>query len=389
MSIRSKQELVAVLRPRYRKASRPEKTQILDELVATTGYHRKYAIQVLNGSPARRAKRRRKRPRKYDPTVVSALEQVWRVSNYLCSKRLVPLLPDLVDALQRHGELWLDHRTKRLLLEMSPATVDRLLRPARQRLGRRWGRSTTKPGTLLKHSIPLRTFADWDDAQPGFTEVDLVAHCGISTRGEFVHSLDLVDVATRWTECVAIPNRSQLAVTKAVEQARQRLPFPLIGLDSDNGAEFINDNFKRYCEAHHITFTRSRPYKKNDQAYVEQKNWTNVRQLIGYERYEGQAACAAINQLYEICHLYCNFFQTVMVLVSKERHGAKVTKRYDQAKTPYHRVLDHPAVPETVKIALRRCYLSLNPAALQRQIEAQQEVVWRLAISVRSGYHSP
>jgi hypothetical protein len=299
------------------------------------------------------------------------------------------MIATLIEALERHGELELDGETRRLLLAISPATVDRLLQRARERAGRQRGRSATKPGTLLKHSIPIRTFADWDDAQPGFMEVDLVHHSGPSSEGEYVHSLDMVDVATRWSECVAIPNRSQIAVTNAMEQARQRLPFPLRGVDSDNGSEFINANLTRYCEQHKITFTRARSGNKNDQAYVEQKNWTNVRLLIGYERYEGHQACQAMNALYEVWHLYCNFFQPVMVLVSKERHGAKVTKHYDQAKTPYQRILEQPDLAPTLKLRLRHRFLSLNPAALHRQIEQLQVQLWKLALGPVWRSHEP
>ena len=333
MSQASKRELLAELRPRYRKAGRTEKQRILNELVATTGYHRKYAIQLLNHLPKRPAGRRRPAKPKYGGRVIAALEQCWQAANGICGKRLVPVLPEYVAALERHGELVLDDETRRLLLSVSPATADRLLKRARER-SRPHGLSTTKPGTLLKHAIPVRTFADWDDAQPGFTEVDLVAHCGDSTRGEYLNSLDMIDVKTRWTEFVPLINKSQATVTAAVDECRQRLPYPLLGLDSDNGGEFINDNLKRYCEQHKITFTRCRPYKKNDQAYIEQKNWTAIRQMVGYDRYEGQAPCDRLSALYEPLRLYINFFQPVMVLVSKERHGAKVKRRYDQAKTP-------------------------------------------------------
>ena len=380
MSQKSKQELADALRPRYQRAAWAEKGRILDEFVATTGYHRKYAIQLLKHWPRPSGPRRRRSQRQYTAAVVIALEQVWRVANGICGKRLVAALPALVEALERHGELHLDRETRRLLLELSPATADRLLRPARQQLGCRRGVSTTKPGTLLKQAIPVRTFAQWDDLRPGFTEVDLVAHCGASAHGEYVHSLDMVDIATRWSEQVALPNRSQTAVTAAVETARQRLPFPLRGLDSDNGAEFINATLYRYCAQHQITFTRARPYRKNDQAHVEQKNWTTVRQVVGYDRYEGQPACDALNRLYETLHLYTNFFQPVMVLVSKERHGAQVKKCYDAPKTPYQRVLDSADVTEADKERLRQLYSTLNPAALLRQIQAQQKAVWQLAL---------
>jgi IS30 family transposase len=383
MSQKSKQELAEALRPRYQQADRGAKSRILDEFVAVTGYHRKYAIQVLKHWPRRRVRQRRRAVAQY-AAVVGPLEQLWAVADHICGKRLVAALPALVETLERHGELRLERQTRALLLRISPATADRLLQPARRRRGCRHGLSTTKPGTLLKQRIPVRTFADWDDARPGFTEIDLVAHCGDSAHGEFVHSLDLVDITTRWSEQVALPNRSQAAVTAALETIRQRLPFPLLGVDSDNGGEFINANLLRYCEQHQLTFTRSRPYRKNDQAHVEQKNWTAVRQIVGYDRYEGQPACDALNALYVTRHLYSNFFQPVMVLVSKERKGAKVIKRYDAPQTPYQRALAAPAVSEADKTRLRQLYATLNPAALLRQIHAQQAAVWKLALKAET-----
>jgi hypothetical protein len=384
MSRTSKCELVAALRPRYTLGNRTTKQRVLDELVVATGYHRKYAIQLLNHPPIRRPPKRRASRSKYDGLVRAALEQIWRTANCICSKRLVPALPTFVESLERHGELKLDADTRQRLLALSPATADRLLQRSR-RGSKPHGLATTKPGTLLKQAIPVRTFAQWDDAQPGFMEVDLVAHCGDSTRGEYLNSLDMIDVKTRWVELYGLSNRSQATVQAAIITCRRRLPYPLRGLDSDNGAEFINAGLKHYCEQEHITFTRCRPYKKNDQAYVEQKNWTAVRQTVGYDRYEGQAACEALNALYQPLRLYLNFFQPVMVLREKTRQGAKVKKRYDTAKTPYQRVLDSPEVPEEVKARLRQLYLTLNPAALLRQIEARQQALWKLAVLPDSG----
>ncbi len=378
MSQTSKRELLAVVRPRYTLGNRTAKQRVLDELVATTGYHRKYAIQLLNHPPKHRTRKRQAGSAKYTGAVIAALDKVWRVANCICSKRLAPGLPTFVDALERHGELKLDPQTRELLLTLSPATADRLLKRARAGT-RPHGLTTTKPGTLLQRSIPVRTFAQWDDAKPGFMEIDLVAHCGDSTRGEYLNSLDMIDVKTRWTEFLGLVNRSQATVGAAIKACRARLPFALLGLDSDNGSEFINHDLKRYCEQEHITFTRCRPYKKNDQAYIEQKNWTAVRQNVGYERYEGPAACAALNALYEPLRLYINFFQPVMVLVEKIRDGAKVKKRYDTAKTPYQRILDSPDVPEEAKARLRQLYPTLNPAALLREIEAAQAALWKLA----------
>jgi hypothetical protein len=378
MSPKSNQELAETLRPRYQQAGRSEKQRILDEFVATTGYHRKYAIQVLKHWSRRRVRQRRRTVAPY-AAIIGPLEQLRAVADHICGKRLVAALPALLETLERHDELRLERPTRELLLRISPATADRLLQPARRRLGCRYGLSTTKPGTLLKQAIRVRTFADWDDARPGFTEIDLVAHGGDSAHGEFVQSLDLVDITTRWSEQVALPNRSQTAVTVALDTARQRLPFPLLGVDSDNGGEFINANLLRYCEQHQLTFTRARPYRKNDQAHVEQKNWPAVRQIVGYDRYAGQPACDALNALYATRHLYHNFFQPVMVLVRKTREGAKVTKQYDAPQTPYQRVLAHPEVTEADKTRLRQVFATLNPAALLRHIRTQQAAVWKLA----------
>jgi hypothetical protein len=304
--------------------------------------------------------------------------RLWEIADHICSKRLVPGLPGLIDALERHGELALDVPTRQLLLALSPATADRLLAPARRAALTR-GRTTTKPGSLLKHQIPIRTFADWDDAMPGFLEIDLVGHGGESTSGEYLHSLVLTDIATQWTECVALPNRGEAAVCTAIAATRALLPVPLLGLDSDNGGEFINHLLFRYCGREKITFTRCRPYKKNDPCHVEQKNYTLVRQVVGYDRYEGADAYAALVALYVPLRLYTNYFQPSVRLVAKTREGAKVRKRYDDAQTPYQRLLAAPQVKEGVKCGLRAEYWMLNPAALRREIEAAQETLWRLA----------
>jgi len=313
MSIRARRELLEAVAPRYKRAAGSEKQRILDEFVHSTGYARKYAIHLLNHVPRERRAVRRRRARKYTPAARDALVTLWRAANGICSKRLVPFLPELIAVLERCGELQLDADTKALVLQMSPATVDRLLRPQRQGLRRR-GLGTTKPGTLLKRQIPIRTFADWDETRPGFLEVDLVGHGGTTTAGEYLHTLVLTDIHTAWTECVALLNRSQETVTAAIAAVRQALPFPLLGLDSDNGSEFINANLLRYCQQEEITFTRSRAYKKNDQAHVEQKNWTHVRQFVGYARYEGATAWEALAALYAPLRRYMNFFQPTLTL---------------------------------------------------------------------------
>ena len=376
MSIQSKRELLDAVAPRYRTARGADKQRILDEFVASTGYHRKYAIQLLNHPVKTRRRQKRRRNRRYGPDVQYALIKIWRVANCICAKRLVPALGEFIEALERHGELQLDPQVKSLLLSMSVATAHRLLRAERHQ---QRGLTTTKPGTLLKRSIPVRTFADWDDARPGFLEADLVAHCGMSASGEYLNTLTLTDITTTWTVCLPLLNRSQRAVKTAIDRARTRLPFPMLGLDSDNGSEFINAHLLRYCRQEQITFTRSRPYKKNDQAHVEQKNGSIVREFVGYDRYEGHEAYRRLDALYMVLNLYVNFFQPVMKLVSKERVGNKVKKRYDTAKTPYQRTLESDQVSDEVKQRLRKEYESLNPAALLRTIESRQDALWQHA----------
>lgn len=378
MSLVSRRELTSVMGPRYRAARRPDKSRLLNEFVAATGYERKYAIAVLNQPAEARPRRPRVNARRYTPQVKDALVKLWRIADGICAKRLVPALPAFVAALERHDELRLDAETQALLLRLSPATADRLLQPERRRL-QPHGRSTTKPGTLLKAQIPIRTWADWDDARPGFVEIDLVAHCDDSLGGEFLYSLDVTDIATQWTECEALLNRSQTAVTHALDRIAARLPFPLLGLDSDNGSEFINATVLRYCEDQQLTFTRSRPYKKNDQAHVEQKNWTIVRRYIGYDRFEGRDAQQALNALYGVVRLYVNFFLPVLKLVEKARVDGKVRKKYDIATTPYQRVLDTGLLTVDDRQGLDEMYLTLNPAALQRRLAHLQDVLWPYA----------
>jgi hypothetical protein len=361
MSVGSRRELAGVVARRYVGAKRAEKGRMLDEFVANTGYNRKYATHLLNHPPRKsgRKRKRRRRQRRYDARVQRALVYVWKAANGICSKRLVPFLPELVPALERHGHLEMDRRTRAGLLSLSAATADRLLARERRRFPGH-GLGTTKPGSLLKHQIPVRTFADWNEGAPGFVEADLVAHCGDSTHGEYLHTLVLTDVATGWTEVVALANRSQRAVAAAVDLARRRFPFPLLGLDTDNGSEFLNHNLARYCRDNQITFTRCRSYKKNDQCYVEQKNWSVVRKLIGYERYEGEQSCRCLLSIYEPLRLYINFFQPSMKLLAKERLGARVKKRYDKARTPYRRALTAARLPKYQRRRLESLRLQLD-----------------------------
>jgi hypothetical protein len=273
----------------------------------------------------------------------------------------------LIDRLKAFGEFDVCPEVEGKLRAVSASTIDRLLGSVR-RAGAR-GISTTRPGALLKHQIAVRTFADWDDTRPGFTEIDLVAHCGGDTSGEYVYTLTLTDIATGWVELAAIRNRSEEAVTVALDRLRVRLPFVLLGIDCDNGAEFINYHLQRYCLKNKITLTRSRPYRKNDQCYVEQKNGHVVRRLIGYGRYEGEAAAAAFNRLYNLHRRFVNFFQACRKLTGKAREGAKVKKGYDAPQTPYQRLLDSSVLAEDDATELVAYYEGINPAELHRRIE--------------------
>ena len=377
--------LVRGVSGRYRRSRKKEKGCILDEFVEMTGYHRSYAAWLLNQQGRkvwinrkvavvgevgiRRARRRRKI---YGAEVKRVLIRLWKMLDYLCGKRLVGALPAAIEALERHGELKLTEQLRCKLLSISAATIDRLLAAEKRKLQLK-GRSGTKPGTLLRHQIPIRTFSDWNDARPGFVEADLVAHEGGNASGDYAQTLDLTDVSTGWTELVAVRNKAQVWVFEALQQIRQRLPFPLLGLDSDNGAEFINHHLRRYCEQEEITFTRSRPYRKNDNCFVEQKNYSVVRRHAGYGRYDTQAELELLNQLYEQLRFYVNFFLPSQKLKEKIRQGSRVQKRYDRARTPYRRVLDSEQVTERCKKKLRAQYQKLNPAELERQIRRLEE----------------
>ena len=378
MTRMSVEELVEALRPRYINAIRSEKSRILDEFVAVTGFHRKAAIRRLRGG-RRKSRKRRGRPPVYTPEVVAALRAVWEVCGRICSKRLAPFLPEAVALLKREGKVVVPADVGERLIRMSPATIDRLLAKHRQSEGK--GRCTTKPGTLLRSQVAVRTFADWTDTRPGFLEIDLVAHCGETTAGEFVHTLSAVDVATGWFEPVALPNRSHQSVEEALEKVRRRLPFPLLGIDSDNDSAFLNWGIKAYCDRNEITFTRCRPYKKNDQAHVEQKNWAVVRQLIGYDRYEGAEATATLQAVYEDYRVYVNFLQPVRKLEEKKTESGKVWKRYDKARTPYRRVLGEASVGQGLKHDLALRYATLAPWHLRQKIEQHLRRLWKLARS--------
>ena len=376
-------EYLEAVQGRYVKGTRKDKGRILDEFTRVTGYHRKAAIRLLSRDHRENVKSRRGRAKEYGAGVIAALKLAWEASDRMCSRRLQPFLPELVRVLEHHGELTLFGETRTQLCRMSAATIDRRLRPYRRR-GLRRPFSTTKPGSLLKASIPIRTFADWDDKRPGFLEIDLVAHCGESTEGFYLNTLSAVDVATGWVECGGVWGKGQERVGGAIHQVAKRLPFPLLGLDSDNGSEFINHHLYAYCHRQGITFTRSRPYKKNDSAHVEQKNWSVVRRLVGYDRYNSKEALEQLNRVYELARCYVNFFQPVMQLQRKSRHGAKVHKVYDTARTPYQRVVESGVLTPERRDALAEQYQRLNPVELLHQVNRALAVLWTLAVTTSS-----
>jgi hypothetical protein len=364
---------------RYAKGTKTDKGRILDELCTLTGWTRRHARRALTAAAQGTIDRpRRPRERRYGRDVLIPLRRIWAVLDGPSGKRLAPFMGEIVEVLERCGELEVTPEVRSKLLGVSSATIDRMLVSERARLKVK-GRSGTKPGSMLKRQIPIRTFAEWNENRPGFCEVDLVGHDGGNPAGEFCQTLDLTCVKTGWTEPRALKVKSQRWVREALEDIERVLPFPLLGIDCDNGGEFINVELFGWCTEREITFTRSRPYRKNDNCFVEQKNWPVVRQQVGYLRYDTAEELACLRQLYGHLRLYINFFQPQMKLVSKARQGSKVTKRYDTARTPYRRLMDLKEIPRPAKEALTETYRSLNPAQLKRDIGACQDRLIALA----------
>jgi len=391
LTMKERKTVTKALSEQYRRASKGEKGRLLEQFVEATGYNRCYAAWLLRHHGARvqialkvvlegdvRQRVRRPCKHKYGKAELPALKKVWELMDCITGKRLVAALPEVVPRLVACKELRISKSVQKKLLTMSAATIDRLLKPERAKLTLK-GRARTKPGTLLKHQVPIRTFSDWDEAKPGFWEMDLVAHDGGAAKGDYCHTLDLTDVATGWTEQAAVPNKAQIWVFEALQEVRQRLPFEVLGLDSDNGSEFINHHLVRFCQQEKITFTRARPYRKNDTCFVEQKNWSVVRRFVGYARYDNPVARDLLNQLYRVLRDYNNFFLPSMKLKEKIRDGARVQRRYEPAKTPYQRMLESPHISDAVKKQLQHHYQTLNPAALHRQIRQTQKKLLKMA----------
>lgn len=358
--------------PEYLKADRHGKTRILDEYCRNTGQNRKYVIRKIHQMSYGEVKRRKKRPVYYGREVQSALWELWKVFDGPCGQRLQPLLETEVKRLRRLGELEVSEDTYKKLLQISSATIDRVLKPKKEewKVQRRYKR---KKGGLIAQKIPLR-LTDWDTQQVGYVEMDLVFHCGASTAGEFINSLSTMEITTGWWEGEAVMGRAQSRTFQAIQRIRKRCPYSWLGIDSDNGHVFINEQLLRYCEKEGLEFTRSRPYRKNDNAHIEQKNFTHVRRPLGYLRYETTEELVLINDLYcNELRLYKNFFQPVMKLERKERVDGKAKRKYDKPKTPYKRLLESGMLSSEERKNLETLYASLNPAELKRKIENKLE----------------
>ncbi len=364
------------LQRRYQKGTKKERGRILDEFVATTGYHRKHAITILAGRYVRTKQPiRRPRARMYGEEDKRAVWQIAEWFDEIDSRRLRVVMDVELEHLRGHGHLNVSVACYERLQRISASTIRRL-RSQHRVLGRRL-HGGTKPGTLLKHQVPIRTYADWDDKRIGFVEIDLVQHDGGNPSGIFACTLNVTDVCSGWTEPIAVANKAQIRVFAALKQVRGRLPFPLLGIDSDNGAEFINAELIRYCQQEELTFTRGRVGRKNDNAFVEQKNYSVVRRLVGYDRFDTAKQVKQLNALYEQYRLYINFFLPVTKLVRKERQGRHVRKIYDDPKTPYQRLLDSPNVSDEVKATLGRTYATLDPVVLHQKLLALNQALQR------------
>ncbi len=376
----TRDELVAALAGRYALGSRVERGRKLDEFAVLTGHHRKHAMRLLRAGLPRRGSAPRPERRVYGEAIREALVVLWEASDRVCGKRLRPLVPILVEAMERHGHLQLAAEVQTGLLAVSAATIDRTLREARGHTGGR-PRRRAPPSAAIRRSVAVRTFDDWNDPPPGFMEADLVGHSGPTAKGSFVQTLTLTltDIATGWTECAPVLVREQNLLTEVLSEMRKLLPFPLLGFDTDNDSVFMNETVRDYCAGAGVEFTRCRPYRKNDQAWVEQKNGAVVRHTVGDRRYEGLEAAAALARLYKSLRLFVNFFQPSFKLAEKTRNGAKVTKRYHAPATPHQRLLSDPRTTEETRCRVEAVYATLDPVRLLSEIRAVQQRLVEIA----------
>ena len=378
----AKQELLITIRDRYRESSKKDKGRILDEFIAVTGHHRKHGIRLLGQSGDAGEKPSMIKGRRiYDEAVREAVITIWEAADRICGKRLKAALPYLVESMERHGHLDLDPEVRQRLMAASAATLDRLLKPIRPTAGSRRRRRRGRP---MGKRVPVRTYNDWNGPPPGFLEIDLVAHCGGSVSGSFIHSLVATDICTVWTEAVSLLAREQSLVVEGLEAISQQLPFPILGIDSDNDGAFINKTLITYCANRGIEFTRSRPYRSNDQAWIEQKNGSVVRRFVGHDRYSGQVAGQTMAYLYGALRLYVNYFQPSFKLIDKTRDGSTTVKHYSQPATPCDRLVQHDATGADLKASLEEYRTGLDPVLLLHTIrEAQSALVATMSPGVR------
>ncbi|MFA5776433.1 MAG: hypothetical protein WC988_02675 [Patescibacteria group bacterium] len=366
--------LVFDLSKEYRKASKKRRSAILNNLSNLTTYSRKHLMELLADILRPKTRIRRNRASKYG-NILKPLTDIWHIANFSCGQRLAPMMKTYLQSLENFGEINLQVYQKTLLLQISPASIDRLLKHERKKINLK-SRSRTKPGTLLKQQIPIKMWTDWDNAQPGFLEIDSVHHCGGSNYGYYLYTLDTTDVATGWNECRAHLGKSEEHTVSALNKIRERLPFKLLGIDFDTGGEFVNWHLVRYCRRNQISYTRSREGVKNDQAYIEQQNFSVVRRFVGYGRFDTEEQLEIINDLYEKLSDYQNFFQAVMRLKSKVRDGARVSRKYSTPKTAYQRVIEHPNIDSVIRKKLTERFKALNPKKLLEEIVMLSESLY-------------
>ena len=386
MSPQSKREYRETIYLRYKNATRQEKTAILDEFCATCECHRKHAIRVLKGFKRftkPKTKKRGKHPVYQNEAILKPLKKIWLEANLPCSKRLKVMLPIWLPG---YVELFreLCPEVTSALLNISPPTIDRILKPIRIHYTKR-GRSTTKPGTLLRKQIPIKT-NQWDESRPSYLEADTVAHCGDSTAGMYVNTIDFVDIATGWTEQRAVWGKGETGVLEQIQHVEKTLPFPILGFDCDNGGEFLNYHLQRHFAERKqpVQFTRSRAYHKDDNAHIEQKNWTHIRQWLGYDRLDNINIVPLLNNLYtKEWRLFHNFFCPSVKLISKERIGSKTIKRHDPPKTPYQRIMESPHIQNAAKISLSIQLETLNPFLLRKSMDKKMKIIFSVNNSPR------